>query len=48
MGSGVSGYRRIQHLHQIILSPIDQSDMDFIEKNATVFAELIQYLDDKS
>ena len=43
------GYIRIQHLHQIILSPTDQSDdMDFIEKNATVFTELIQYLDDKS
>ena len=37
------GYLRIQHLHQIILSPTDQrDDMDFIEKNATVFAELIQ------
>ena len=43
------GYLRIQHLHQIILSPTDQSDeIDFAEKNATVFAELIQYLDDKS
>ena len=42
-------YLIIQHLHQIILSPTDQSDdMDFVEKNATVFAELIQYLDDKS
>ena len=42
-------YLRIQHLHQIILSPTDQSDdIDFVEKNATVFAELIQYLDDKS
>ena len=42
-------YLRIQHLHQIILSPTDQSDdMDIVEKNATVFAELIQYLDDKS
>ena len=37
------GYLRIQHLHQIILSPTDQS-----EKNATVFARLIQYLDNKS
>ena len=27
------GYLRIQHLHQIILSPTDQSDdMDFVEK----------------
>ena len=43
------GYLRIQHLHQVILSPTDQSDdMDFIEKNAPVFAERIQYLDDKS
>ena len=42
------GYLRIQHLHQIILSPTDQSsDMDFVEKNATVFSELIQYMDDK-
>ena len=31
------------------MSPTDQSDdMDFVEENATVFAELIQYLDDKS
>ena len=43
------GYPRIQQLHQIILSPTDQSDdIDFVEKNATVFAELIQNLDDKS
>ena len=43
------GYFRIQHLHQIILSLTDQSDdMDFVEKNATVFAELIQYEDDIS
>ena len=43
------GYLRIQHLHQIILSPTDQSDdMDFVEKNASIFVELIQYLDDKS
>ena len=42
-------YLRIQHLHPIILSPTDQSDdIDFVEKNATLFAELIQYLDDKS
>ena len=42
------GYPRLQHLHQIILSTIDQNDgMDFVEKNATVFEELIQYLDDK-
>ena len=33
----------------MILSPTDQSDYkDFIEKYATVFAKLIQYLDDKS
>ena len=43
------GYLRIQHLHQIILSSTDQSyDIDFVEKNATVFADPIQYLDDKS
>ena len=43
------GSLRIQHWHQIILSPTDQSDdIDFVEKNATVFAELIQYLDDKN
>ena len=43
------GYLRIQHLHQIILSATDKSgDMDFIEKNATIFAKLIQYLNDKS
>ena len=43
------GYLRIQHLHQIILSPKDQSDdIDFIEKNAAAFVELIQYLDNKS
>ena len=42
------GYRRIQHL-LIILSLTDQiDDIDFVEKNATVFAELIHYLDDKS
>ena len=36
------GYLRIQLLHQIILSPTDQSgDMDFVEKNATVFTEFI-------
>ena len=41
------GYLRIQHLHQIVWSPtIESDDMDFIEKNATVFAELIQFLDD--
>ena len=38
------GYLRIQHSYQT-----DQNDdMDFIEKNATIFAKLIQYLDDKS
>ena len=43
------GYLRIQYLHQIILSPTDQSDdMDFVERNATIFAELIQDLDNKS
>ena len=43
------GYLRIQHLHKIILSPTDQSDdMDFVEKNATFFTKLIQYLNDKS
>ena len=43
------GYLRIQHLHQIILSPTDQSDdMDPVEKNGIIFAELIQYLNDKS
>ena len=43
------GYLRIRHLHQIILSPTEQSnDTDFIEKNATVFAEPIQYLDNKN
>ena len=43
------GYLKIQHLHQIILSPTDQSDdIDLVEKNAIVFTELIQYLDDKS
>ncbi len=37
------GYLRIQLLHQIILSPTDQSDdMDFAKKNAAVFTELIQ------
>ena len=42
-------YLKIQHLHQIILSPTDQSDdIDFTEKNATVFAVFIQYLDNKS
>ena len=42
------GYLRIQHLHQIILSPTDQSDdMDIVEKNVNVFAKFIQYLDDK-
>ena len=36
------GYLKIQHLYQIVLSPIDQSDdIDFIEKNGTVFTELI-------
>ena len=43
------GYLRIQHLHQIILSPTDQNDdMDFIKKNTTIFAELSQYLDNKT
>ena len=43
------GHLRIQYLHQIILSPTDQSDdMEFVEKNATVFTKIIQYLDDKS
>ena len=43
------GYLRIHYLHQIILSTTDQSyDMDFVEKNAAVFAKLIQYLNDKS
>ena len=38
------GHLRIQHLHQIILSPTDQSDdMDFVEKNVIEF-KLIQYL----
>ena len=41
------GYFRIQHLHQIKRSPTDD-DIDFVEKNTTVFAEHIQYLDDKS
>ena len=42
------GYLRIQHLYQIVLSPTDESDdIDFIEKNATVFGKLIQYLDNK-
>ena len=42
------GYLRIQHSHQFILSPKDQSDdMNFIEKNATFF-KLMQYLDNKS
>ena len=43
------GYLRIPHLFQILLSQTDQSDdKDFVEKNATVFVELIQYLDDQS
>ena len=43
------GYLRIQHLHQIVLLPIDQNDdIDFIKKNAIVFAELIQNLNDRS
>ena len=43
------GYLRIQHLHQIVLSPIEQSDhMNLGEKNAIMFAELIQFLNDSS
>ena len=43
------GYLRIQHLHQIIMSPTDQSDdTDFVRQKATIFTELIQYLDNKS
>ena len=43
------GYLRIQCLHQIIQSPTDQSDdINFVEKNATVFTELIQDLNNKS
>ena len=43
------GYLRIRHLHQIKLSLTNQSDdTDFVEKNAIIFADLIQYLDDKS
>ena len=35
------GYLRIQHLHQMVLSPTDQSDdMDFVEKNAIVFTNI--------
>ena len=42
------GYLRIQFLQQIMLSPTDQSDdMDFVEKNASVFTKFIQYLDNK-
>ena len=42
-------YLRIQHLHQIVLSPTDQSDdIDFIKKKSTIVAEIIQYLNDKS
>ena len=37
------GNLRIQHLPRVVLSPKDQNDnMDFVEKNATVFADLIQ------
>ena len=40
------GHLRIQHLHQIVLSPTDQcDDMDFIEKNVSVFTKLIRFLD---
>ena len=40
------GYLGIQYLHKIVLSPTDQSDdMGFIEKNATVFIKLVQFLD---
>ena len=42
------GYLRIQYLHQTVLSPKDQSDIDFVEKNTTVFTEFIQYLNNKS
>ena len=43
------GYLRIQHIHQIILSPTDQTDdMDLVEKKATVFTKLIQHLDNKN
>ena len=42
------GYLRIHQLHEVILSPTEQTDPDFVEKNATVFAELIQFLDDTS
>ena len=45
----ILGYLRIQYSSQIILSLTDQSDdVDFVEKNPTVFAVLIQDLDDKS
>ena len=42
-------YLKIQHLHQIILSPTyENDDMGFVEKNTSVFAVLVQYLDDES
>ena len=41
-------YLKIQHLHQIVMSNTDQNDdIDFVERNALVFAELLQYLEDK-
>ena len=37
-------YLRIHQLHEVIQSPTEQTDPDFVEKNATVFAELIQLI----
>ncbi len=42
------GYLRIQKLHDVILCKLVQEGDDFMERNATVFAELIQFLDDRS
>lgn len=43
------GYKKNPKLHKIILIPYDHpNDKDYCEKNAKVFAKLIQYLNDRS
>lgn len=39
----------IQRLHETILAPhVRRYDDDYLEKNAEAFAELIQFLDNRS
>lgn len=43
------GYMRLQKLHHVVVKPDDEEEVeDFDEKNAVAYAELIQFLDDKT